>query len=261
MRAGGDVGDGQRRLDHRGERENGVRDFSCVKVRHRRHGPRAAVLRRAAIARPDHGGEHELVAPFGRHQALRVAQLHVHLVAGQDVRDVHREHVRTILLEQRAGLAARLRFAVFQARLPLLLDRRLDLALAEAEAQAVHRRLRRAREDVARLDRARAFVAIVLRDDDVGGDAGDAHLRVGGLQRQPVHRRIAARDLEVGAFRRWRLGIVGRRDGDEADEEEGVREDGLCAVHRKLPCRWAWRKLPRAVSGDYEVGRRVCEVT
>ena len=104
-------------------------------------------------AGPTTVGKHELVVARLRHQQLGVAQLDLHVVAGQDVGDVHLEHVGQVLLEQRGGLAFLLRAVVLDARLLLLADAGGDQAVGQAHVHAVDRGPGRAGEHVLRLDR------------------------------------------------------------------------------------------------------------
>ncbi len=157
---------------------------------------------RAVVARPDHRRKHELVVARLRHQEFGVAQLHLDVVARQDVGDVHLEHVGQVLLEQRGGLAFLLRGVVVDARLLLLADLRGDQAVGQAHVETADRGLGRAGEHVLRLDRSRALVAVGLRDPDVGDHARHLHVDFRALERQAVDRRVVALDEEVGALGR-----------------------------------------------------------
>jgi hypothetical protein len=99
--------------------------------------------------------------------------------------------------------------------------------VADRHAQAVHRRARAGREDVARVDRAPAVVRVDLRDADVRDHARDGDVDVGGFEREAVDERIAAFDEEV---RRERLAALGfaaagrQRRGEARGERERERE-------------------------------------
>ena len=166
---------------------------------------------RTVVARPDHGRKHETVLRIVRRQELGVAQLDRHVVARHDVGDVHLEYVGPLLLEQRARLAFLLRRVVFDSRLLLLADSRGEEALAKANVHRVDGGLRRARKHVARFDRPLAFVAVVLRHGHVGDHAGDPHIDLGRLERQPVGAGVIAVDEEVRALGLRRFRVIGMR--------------------------------------------------
>ena len=176
---------------------------------------------RAVVARAHDGREDEAVFAVVRGQQLGVAQLDGDVVARQDVGDVHLEDVGPLLLQQYAGLAFLLRCLVLDAGLLLLADARDDQPLADAHVHRMHSGLRRAGEHVARFDRVLAFVAVVLRDRHVGDHAGDVHVDARGLQRQPIGAGIVARDGEVRALGRQRLGIVGVAGRADHHQERG----------------------------------------
>ena len=52
------------------------------------------------VPRPHHRGIHELVHPFTRDQQLGVPELHLDEIPGQDIGDVHLEHIGPLLLQQ-----------------------------------------------------------------------------------------------------------------------------------------------------------------
>jgi hypothetical protein len=184
----------------------------------------------AVVARAHHGGEHEGVVARLRHQQLAVAQFHLHVVARQDVGDVHLEHVRQVLLEQRGGLALALGGVVFDLRLLLLADLRGDQAVGQAHVEAAHGRLGRAREHVPGLDGALALVAVGLGHRHVGDHARNLHRDLGALERQPVDRGIVALHEEIGALGlQARRGRFLRMHGIQAQRDE--------ARHREAQCR------------------------
>jgi hypothetical protein len=113
---------------------------------------------------------------------------------------------------------------VFDAGLLLFLDAGGEHPIAELDRHRVHCRLRGAREDVARLDRALANVPVVLRHRHVGDHADDLHLDLGRLERQPVGAGLAAVDGEVRALGLERLGVVGVRRRPE--QHQHGRKDG-----------------------------------
>ncbi len=258
------VGDRQRRVDVHVQLEAGARGHAGHEVRGGRqravvgrHGRRAAGRRALPgpalpsgdghrgcprgrhITRADDRRKHEAVGAGVGCDEFGVAQLDPHVVTGQDVGHVHREHVGPLLLEQRGGLALAPGAFVFEPCALFLADLRDDLPLAHAHRHRVHRRAGRAREDVTRLDRALAFVAVALRQRDIGDHAGDAHVDAGALQRQRVQRGVVALDVEVRALGGTRLGVVGmrRRPGDEQQRREHRDHDagGHAADARQRP--------------------------
>ena len=222
-------------------------------MRRRRKAAGAAGALRPVVTRPDDGREHELVAAFCRRDQLGVAQLDRNLVTRQDVRDVHLKDVWPLLLEQRAGLAFALGGGVLDARTLLFLDARSQQPVAEPHVHRVHRRLRRARKHIARLDRPLAFVAVDLRHADIRDDAGDAHIDACGLQRQPVDARVVARDVEVRSFgaRRLRIVCMRRQPGHEQQcRERGQRDREQYpaeARQRARPVNIRWHEGPPEV--------------
>ena len=154
-----------------------------MRVRHPRVLDRIGAAR---VARPDDGRVDELVDRLVGDQHLGVVHLHRDAVARHDVGDAHREHVRALLLEQRRALPLASRGLVALARRRLLVDLRFDGALADLHAHAVHRRARRRREHVDRLDRNATGVLEQLVHLHARDDPGDRH--VGGrlLQRHAL---------------------------------------------------------------------------
>ena len=189
VRRRSDVVHRQRRRERHGQVERRVRDLAFGKV----GGGREVLSVRGAalapghvVARADDGRKDEAVAPVGGQQQFGIAQFDQHLVAGQDVGDVHLEHVGTVLVEQRCGLAFLLRRLVLELGALLLADRGLQHAFAQPHRHRVHRGLGRAGEDVLRLDRALAFVAVALHHAHIGHRPDDARVDPRALQRQAV---------------------------------------------------------------------------
>ena len=103
------------------------------------------------------------------------------LRAGRDVADLLREEARALLLEERRGLPVREGLLEALARALLLVDRAFDRALADAEAEAAHRRVRGERKRVGYTERDAALVREALLEHD----AGDAGARVDNEARRP----------------------------------------------------------------------------
>ena len=222
VRRRGDLLHHERRVERHPQGEGRVRRDTLLQVR-TADGP-AVVGRscRAVVARAHHRREDERVLRVGRAQQLGVAQLHRHVVAGQDVGHVHLEDVGPALLEQRTRLALALGGLVLDARRFLFLDAGGEHPLAERHLHRVDGRLRRAREHIPRLDRPLAFVPVVLRHRDVGDHAGDLHVDRGRLERQPVGAGLAAVDGEIRALglERFRVVGVGRRPEQHQERRE-----------------------------------------
>ena len=155
---------------------------------------------RAVVARPHHGGKHKLVVATGGYQQLGVAQFDLHIVAGQDVGHVHLEDVGQMLFQQRSRLAFLPGGVVFDAGLLLLADFGGDQPVGQTHVHAMHGGSGGTRKYVFRLDDTLAFVPVVLCDRDVRDDAGDAHIDLGGLQRQLIDCRVVTLDEEIGAL-------------------------------------------------------------
>jgi hypothetical protein len=175
------------------------------------------------VARADHRRIDEPVLSLGGQQQFGVAQFDLHLVAGADVGHVHLEHVGPVLVEQGGGLAFLLRGLELDARALLLADGGVEHAVPQAHRHRVDRRLRRAGEDVAGLDRALAFVAVDLGHAHVGDRADDARVDLRALERQAVDAGIVAGDVEVRAFGAGGLGVVGM-GGRPGHQQQGCEQ-------------------------------------
>ena len=110
-------------------------------------------LRLRRVARADHRGIDELVDAVRRHEQLGVCHFDGDGVARHHVRDVHREHVGAVLLEQRRALAFALRGFELLLRLRSLADGGNETRVADRHRQAVDGGARRGREHVAGVQR------------------------------------------------------------------------------------------------------------
>ena len=133
---------------------------------------------RAVVARPDHGGKNKLVLARLRHQQLGVAQLDLNVVAGQDVGDIHLEHIGQLLLQQGGGLAFFFGVFVGNAGLLLFADLGRNQPVGQPHVHAVNRRAGRARKHIARFNGALAFVFVALGHGDIGNHARNPHVHL-----------------------------------------------------------------------------------
>src|SRR5688572_31256624 len=95
-----------------------------------------ATLALLRVSRSDDSRIDELVHAIGRDEQLGVFELDENRVAGQHVGDVHREHVRTALLEQRRALPLFLGGLELRLRLLAFLDLRDDAYLTDRHRHA-----------------------------------------------------------------------------------------------------------------------------
>ncbi len=191
-----------------------------------RHPLVARRVRPARVAWPDDGRIDELVGPVVGNQHLGVVHLHGDAIAGHDVRDVHREDVGALLLEQRGTLPLTARRLVAGAGGGATIDLRLDHARADLHPHPVHRGAGRGRKNVHRLDRRLAAVLEQLVHLHPRDDAGDRDVGGGLLQGKALGPRLGpilgrrAQHHQVGCeaavvVGRRRL-VVGRRERDVA---------------------------------------------
>jgi len=155
-------------------------------------------FRLIGIARTHDRRIHEFIHAVRRHKQFRVAHFDLDFIAGQNVRHVHLEHIRTLLLQQRRAFPDAPGFFVFLPRLCALFDLRDNRAVADGHFHAINRRARGRGKDVNRLDSAFARVRVNLRDLDIRNHARDADGNIGRFQRQTIRRRIVALNEKVG---------------------------------------------------------------
>ena len=199
------------------------RGLACGQIRLADPGRARLAGRRAVVARPDHGRKDKLVVARLRHQQLGVAQLDRDVVAGQDVGDVHLEHIGQLLLQQRGGFAFFFGLVVVAPGLLLFADVGGDETVGEAHIHAIDGGAGRAGKHVIRLNGALALVLVALGDGDIGNHAGDAHIDLGRFERQLVQAGLAAFDEKVRTLglepgRVQVLGLRLRRAGRQGEK-------------------------------------------
>ncbi len=133
------------------------------------------------VARPDHGRVHELVDTIGRHEQLRVFELHRDRVAWKHVGDLHREHIGTTLFQQRGALSVLLCCFEFTRGLLAFPDSGHGAHVADGHRHAVHSRPRGCRKDVAGMNGPRSAILVHLSNGHVGNHAGDRDVDPGVL--------------------------------------------------------------------------------
>src|SRR5262249_57484686 len=101
------------------------------------------------VARAEEGGIDEFIGFIRGYQDLRVAQLDLDVVAREDVRNVHAEDVRPLLLQQRRAFSLALSLLKLFLRRFAFLDLSDDDIVADRHFHAVNRRPGRQRKDIA----------------------------------------------------------------------------------------------------------------
>ena len=142
---------------------------------------------RPRIPRPHHRRKHKLINSLCRPQHIRVSQPHLHLRPRRDVRHTHLEHIRTLLFQQRRVLLLRLRLLITRPSCPLLLDLRPDHPLPDPHLQPLHRRPRRSRKHIHRLQRHLRLIRIHLHHLHLRNDPRHLRLHPRALHRKRIH--------------------------------------------------------------------------